>query len=264
MKERWRRFRAWQENPFDYTNHSEHATRCANCGMEFRDNFCPRCGQKAGTGPIGWNTVKQGILILWGMDTRSLSFSLIQLLLRPGYMIRDYLSGKRQVSFPPVKMLFIVAIANVLVSRLHEMLYGSTEETENYEGMLAFMNQFIMWMQDNTAWRALFLMVFFIPPTWLLFRRAPRYPRHNLPEGFFIQVFMASLFLLIDAFAQLTVMRLKILFPVYYVVTYRQLFGYGWWGTLWRLFFCFAIYFGLFIFAFIAATVWFNVGSLLG
>ena len=26
MKERWRRFRAWQENPFDYMNHSEHAT----------------------------------------------------------------------------------------------------------------------------------------------------------------------------------------------------------------------------------------------
>ena len=65
MKEWWRRFRAWQENPFDYTNDSEHATRCSNCGTEFRDNFCPRCGQKAGVGPIGWNTVKQGILILW-------------------------------------------------------------------------------------------------------------------------------------------------------------------------------------------------------
>ena len=72
LKERWRRFRAWQESPFDYTNHSEHATRCANCGTEFHDNFCPRCGQKAGMGPIGWNTVKQGILILWGMDTRRL------------------------------------------------------------------------------------------------------------------------------------------------------------------------------------------------
>lgn len=34
----------------------------------------------------------------------------------------------------------------------------------------------------------------------LFFRRAPRYPRHNLPEGFFIQVFMASLNLLIDTF----------------------------------------------------------------
>lgn len=155
LKERWRRFRAWQESPFDYTNHSEHATRCANCGTEFSDNFCPRCGQKAGTGPIGWNTVKQGILILWGMDTRSLSFTLIQLLLRPGYLVRDYLSGKRQVSFPPVKMLFIVAIANVLASRLHTMLYGSAAEADTFPDAVAFMNRFMTWAQENTAWGTL-------------------------------------------------------------------------------------------------------------
>jgi hypothetical protein len=103
-------------------------------------------------GPIGWNTVKQGILILWGMDTRSLSFTLIQLLLRPGYLVRDYLSGKRQVSFPPVKMLFIVAIANELASRLHTMLYGNAAEAESLPDVLAFMNQFITWAQENTAW----------------------------------------------------------------------------------------------------------------
>ena len=263
LKER-RRFRAWQENPFDYTNHSEHTTRCANCGTEFRDNFCPRCGQKAGTGPIGWNTVRQGILILWGMDTRSLSFTLIQLLLRPGYLVRDYISGKRQVSFPPVKMLFIVAIANMLASRLHTMLYGSAAETENYQGMMAFMNQFMTWAQENTAWSTLLSMAVFIPPTWLFFRRAPRYPRHNLPEGFFLQVFMASLSLLIDTAGELTVQWLGFLFPVCSAVTYRQLFGYGWWGTLWRLFFCVAIGFGLILIAFIAATVWFNAGTLFG
>ena len=104
LRERYRWFRTWQEHPFDYANHSEHTTRCANCGTEFRDNFCPRCGQKAGVGPIGWNTVRQGIMILWGMDNRSLSFTLLY-------------------------------------------------------------------------------MAVFILPTWLFFRRAPRYPRHNLPEA---------------------------------------------------------------------------------
>ena len=96
------------------------------------------------------------------MDTRSLSFTLIQLLLRPGYLIHDYLSGKRQVSFPPVKMLFIVAIVNVLASRLHTMLYGSAEEPENFEGLLAFMNQFVTWAQGTrlgvrySSWASLF------------------------------------------------------------------------------------------------------------
>ena len=198
------------------------------------------------------------------MDTRSLSFTLIQLLLRPGYLIHDYLSGKRQVSFPPVKMLFIVAIANVLASRLHTMLYGSAAEADTFPDAVAFMNRFMTWAQENMAWSTLLFMTVFILPTWLLFRRAPRYPRHNLPEGFFLQVFMASLSLFIDMFALLTSPWLNSLFPVCYVVTYRQLFGYGWWGTLWRLALCVIIGFGLIIFAFIAATVWFNAGALFG
>ena len=47
-------------------------------------------------------------------------------------------------------------------------------------------------------------------------------------------------------------------------MTYRQLFGYGWWGTLWRLALCVAICFGLIIIAFIAGAVWFNAGTLFG
>ena len=78
LRELYRRFRAWQQNPFDYTNHSEHLVRCANCGTEFSDNFCPRCGQKAGVGPVNWQTVRQGLMMIWGMDSRSLSYSLLQ------------------------------------------------------------------------------------------------------------------------------------------------------------------------------------------
>ncbi|MBR7125204.1 MAG: hypothetical protein IKC86_01175, partial [Prevotella sp.] len=57
---------------------------CQNCGNKFLGNFCPVCGQKAGIGKIGWNSVRQGIMILWGLDNRSFTYTLIQLFLRPG------------------------------------------------------------------------------------------------------------------------------------------------------------------------------------
>ena len=117
------RFREWQRQPIRYTNKSVGPTTCQNCGTVFEDNFCPRCGQKAGVGRIGWKTVQQGVMMVWGMDSRSLGYSLIQLLLRPGYFISDYISGRRQVSFPPVKMLFLVAIAYILVQKLVEIIY---------------------------------------------------------------------------------------------------------------------------------------------
>ena len=37
-----------------------------------------------------------------------MTLSIWQLLYRPGYFIGDYISGKRQLNFPMVKMLFIV------------------------------------------------------------------------------------------------------------------------------------------------------------
>ena len=72
--------------------------------------------------------------------------------------------------------------------------------------------------------------MFFSIPTWFFFRCSPRHPRHTFPEGIFIQLFMASLMLIC-----ITIPPFILLIPVYYYITYRQLFGYSFWGTLWRL-----------------------------
>ena len=52
------------------------------------------------------------------MGNRSLLYSLWQLIWRPGYFISDYINGKRQVSFPPVKMLVLMGVLSVLIDNL--------------------------------------------------------------------------------------------------------------------------------------------------
>ncbi|MCR5064692.1 MAG: DUF3667 domain-containing protein [Bacteroidales bacterium] len=37
-------------------------------------------------------------------------YSIWQLIWRPGYMISDYINGRRQVSHPHASMLFIIAV----------------------------------------------------------------------------------------------------------------------------------------------------------
>ena len=194
IKELYRRFRAWQINPFHYENHSTHTEHCVNCGTEFQSNFCPVCGQKAGVGPISWKSVRQGLMIIWGMDSRSLGFSIVQLLLRPGYLINDYISGKRLVSFPPVKMLLIVAIVMMMANAI---IHNSDIEKEivNKSSTDLFSN----WAGNNPGWAMMAVSSLFLLPTWLLYRNAPKHRKHTLPEGFFIQVFMATLFALIGA-----------------------------------------------------------------
>lgn len=46
----YKRFRAWQENPFHYAMNEEELHPCSNCNREYVGNFCPQCGQKATLG----------------------------------------------------------------------------------------------------------------------------------------------------------------------------------------------------------------------
>lgn len=251
LKEKYRRFRKWQEQPFDYHDGHEHHG-CCNCGAESENNYCPRCGQKAVYGPITWHSVWQGVMDVWGVGTRSLPFTLWQLLWRPGYLIRDYISGKRQVSFPPVKMLVVMAVLLVLVYGLLGVGFEATvdDEAGNNAVQEFLLGDFYNWMGNHIHWAVLMSFSLFIVPVWFLFRSAPCLPHHTLPQGFFIQVFIGVQFLLYMLLVTLVFylipslsrngdeaagFMVMVVLPLMLWCDYKQLFGYGWWGTLWRI-----------------------------
>lgn len=239
LKSVYRRFRQWQRDPFAYKLNSPSSHRCINCGSDFVGNFCPICSQREGMGPITWKSVAQSIGELWGLHNRSLLYSLVQLFLRPGYFIGDYISGKRQVTFPPVKMLAIIALLGLLVDYLTgDPISGMFNNDFDFAGdkMLLIDNAF-EWMNLHPDVMSMILLSYLILPNYLIFRYAPRNPRHTLPQGFFIQVFTAIVFLVINMFADLTSLDMVafVLANIWLYCAYKQLFGYGLWGTLWRL-----------------------------
>jgi hypothetical protein len=92
----------------------------------------------------------------------------------------------------------------------------------------------------------------------MVFRFAPGYPRHTLPEGFFLQVFLSTLSLILSFLDYLHLENVEnVIAAIYMIVTYRQLFGYSWWGTLWR---CIVIFLTalLTIVPFILIALWFD------
>ena len=231
--------------------------RCNNCGFTFTVHYCPTCSQRASLGRIGWNSVHQSVMDMWGLGSRSRSvlYSVWQLLFRTGYFIGDYISGKRQVSFPPVKMLFILAVAYAII--FHWLLpefkglgYGMDFQELGFpeaegQDMSNLSKPFYEWYETHFSWSMLIISFMVIFPTWVMFRYAPR---HTLPEGFFIQVLFAtlqvSLFLLMlpcwFIFKQMTNLSfIYLIVTAYYIIGYKQLFGYGVWGTAWRLLFIF-------------------------
>ena len=239
LKEQYRRFRTWQKGPHQHSMKGmevEHT--CANCGYVFMGNYCPVCGQNGHDSRITWHSIWRSIMMLWGMDSHSMPYSLFQLLLRPGYFISEYISGRRQISYPPVKMLFIMAVIYSVAKQLLGIEVESTDINNNQK----ILDIITAWMKSNPGWAMMTLTMLLTLPTWFIFRFAPRHTKHTIPEGAFVQLFMSTIMLSIAFVENVIYGGLVTLVPIYYYITYRQLFGYSRWGTVWRLLLCFAVW----------------------
>lgn len=240
FKAAYRRFKQWQIDPFEYKVNSQESHKCHNCGSDFVGNFCPVCSQKEGMGRITWKSVALSIAELWGMHTRSLVYSLVQLFFRPGYFISDYISGKRQVSFPPVKMLAIISLVGIIVDNLTGTgdIIGVFNYDFDFNGdKMIFLDNAFEWMNSYPDLMSMIMLSYLIIPNYFIFRFAPRNTYHTLPQGFFVQVFSSVAFLILNMLYDITSME-KFVFVLSMLLlyfTYKQLFGYGIWGTLWRL-----------------------------
>ena len=112
-----RAFHIWQLKPHEVAPLSKAIHCCSSCGTEYEGNFCPRCGQSASIGRFSFKKAVLHFLDVWGMGNRSMFRSLRDLILRPGYMIRDYLSGMQSAYFPPFKMFFVLLTIMFLIDK---------------------------------------------------------------------------------------------------------------------------------------------------
>ena len=115
IKERYRRFKEWEQQPHEVAPLSENEHECATCGTHFEGNYCPRCGQSAKIGRYSFKKALLLFLDVWGVGNRGMFRSLRDLILRPGYMIRDYLRGMQMAYFPPFKMFFLLFTLTILI-----------------------------------------------------------------------------------------------------------------------------------------------------
>ena len=126
LKERIQQFKAWQEAPHPVAPSSEEEHECANCHDHYQGKFCPRCGQSAQVGRYSFKTVIMNFIEAAGMGERGMFRTIKELLLRPGYLIRDYLKGMQASYFAPFKLFFLLSAISILVT------HGVNIKGENY------------------------------------------------------------------------------------------------------------------------------------
>ena len=91
---------------------------CLNCGTTYTGNYCNRCGQSRNTPRYRLSNALRNIAGGFFNIDSGFGRTLLELLYRPGYMIRDFIGGKRVEYFRPFQTLFILAALYIMTVQL--------------------------------------------------------------------------------------------------------------------------------------------------
>lgn len=230
--------------------------RCMNCGAEYKGRFCPSCGQAAEVKRIKTRRLLGSVFVVAvGGDNHFFS-TCLDLIYRPGHMVRDYLLGIRARYFQPIRMLLclvaVYALASFLITADYEpfSLTSSLTENEIQSESLRRVLRMLSGILSNDVVNSLLSAFIFVLPFKLMFRRKGLMRPDgvvrtlNVAEHFYVLVYvscqsmMLSIALLpwagsdgMTSFSLLADMIAMVLLPTW---CYRQLYGLGWIGCLIR------------------------------
>jgi hypothetical protein len=91
---------------------------CRNCLTAYVGNYCPRCGQSRNTPRFSARNALQNALSGLTNIGNGFGRTVVELLFRPGYMISDYIRGKRAPYFRPFPTLFVIATVYIVLLQL--------------------------------------------------------------------------------------------------------------------------------------------------
>lgn len=250
IKNKYNQFKDWQKCPFEVAPMSDEQHVCATCETEFVGNYCPRCGQSAKIQPKMslWKTILL-FLDIWGLGNRGMFRTLRDLVLRPGYVICDYLNGRRWAYFPPFKMLFLLTTLSVLIG------HGFNLNFEDYLGeykpivmsgeddatdflVLGWLNSIFRFAHDYPSFFELGCMMFFGNFFYLFFRKSKILGTLSYHEIVIASVYMLNMNLLYLCLFRFFGFYHSFLFllPLLYLIPLKQFSGFGLMKTMFRAF----------------------------
>ena len=271
--ERVRQFREWQVTPPAVAPNTEEEHECANCHDHFQGKFCPRCGQPATTERFTWKVAVANFVDAYGLGERGMFRSMGNLLLRPGYLILDYLRGMRASYFAPFKMYFLLVALSLLVthglniqrdnfsfsddfeSAVQEMKAEENAEATAAEEVGASGNgesgvsssdrisEILYGVFEKAAYFAknypainiLLLLMLMSGLLYLFFRHSPNIPDLRYPEFFVALLYTTNMYTIYTiVFDFFCLSKLSSLSIFLTIIPFKQFSGYSWWRTIVR------------------------------
>ncbi|HQY20254.1 MAG TPA: DUF3667 domain-containing protein [Ignavibacteria bacterium] len=198
---------------------------CKNCGNDFTGKFCNECGQKNVDGRITIREILHNFIHSFTHIDSGIFFLIKELFIRPGAVVREYLSGKRKKYFNPFQFL-IIAIAIAAFLAVKFTLFGPNIDPDTIE---ALNSQQRFWLLFNKfIYRNFNLILFLSVPVAAVYSRLIfRKSGYNYAEHLVFNTFLA---------AERTVLYI-ILTPLIYFTKSNWTIGVGIYYILWVIYY---------------------------
>ena len=255
LVEKWKAFCEWQRRPSHIPQMVEEHHRCGTCGQEFQGNYCPCCGQSAKIGRYSFKNALLLFLDVWGMGNRGMFRTLRDLILRPGYLIRDYISGMQMAYFPPFKLLFLLTALLLIVdsgvnlkgennlAAYHETTVKTgnsfakkdkqkeTTRDKRWDRVIVKCREF---RESNPAFFWVALLFVLSLPLYLFFRKSPNIPDLRYSELLIALVYiwgMHDIYEIVLTFFGVYNSPIDEASLLLSIIPLKQLSGFKWWRT---------------------------------
>ncbi len=115
---------------------------CENCGVSLQGDYCHSCGQERQSSSRFFGSILMDLLDnLFNYDSRVYK-TFVPLMLKPGYVCSEYLSGKRARFLPPFRLyLFASVIFFLIVPLVNDSSVSFNNEGEDAEEVLNLLAQ---------------------------------------------------------------------------------------------------------------------------
>ncbi len=238
---------------------------------EFRTHQTAEYGEvEANSKRITMESVTSNFLEVWGFGNKNIFVTIGHLFWRPGYMMRDYLEGRRGRLMQPVMMLVVLTLGLMLLGKilpveimpresatLHFSEARAQLDSTNpndaetlqllnaVEQFSIFMENIHRWEEEHPDFGLLFKFSITMLLMWLLFRKAKE-KTYNFAEIMTVVCYaicqlqvISIVWLLCTAWWHPQISFNPFIFPFYiahivFFIDFQQLFQRRWWSTLWR------------------------------
>jgi hypothetical protein len=209
--------------------------QCKNCNSYFEGNYCNYCGQKANAKRFTASNLSREFLKEFFDVDSTLLFTIKELFVRPGEMLRGYIAGKRISYLNSFAYLLIISL-------IAGFVYTWSGVPNKIDEIMLTSGEIIKFTSNHFSYR----MLITIPAYAIICCIIYKSHKYNFAEYFIINTYLISqsiiflvLWIIINSFIKPGILVFEILYYsaffsviIYQIIVYFQLFNSG--NTLMR------------------------------